>query len=67
MMLHGSELMLWLVNVKFCEVTLNGPPTGPLEAKPLVGDTTNGWLTWSVNSPASVAWDVQLEKIRFPV
>ena len=40
--LQFSKAVPMLVNEKFCVVTLNGPPTGPLEVKPLVGETASG-------------------------
>ena len=47
--LQLSEADPMLVNENFCLVTLNAPPTGPLEVKPLVGETANGGKTCNVN------------------
>ena len=35
--LHFSEPLLKLDTIKICELGVNGPPTGPVAVKPLVG------------------------------
>src|ERR1700722_17796292 len=66
-MLQARERLLWLVSTKVCDVTLNGPPIGPDDVKPMAGETSNGWLSSSVKVTGCTAWEVLFEKIRLAV